>query len=453
VLTHAGTSDETETGGSFEGRRYRLSWEQEQEKFILEARLLASSPDVVFEKLRKLSAKVEHPGFNDKHEVSLVERNERLINLGLATYGTNIEVLKALYRHGCEAAVDSADATYKKGLRLGCLANNSVKKAHFLYDYPEKIIGSEEIRRIIAHADGWEVSALILNPAISEELLQSLYERKEPFTQLPEERWLRLIAYSSDNERLVSKYEDDEGPDLGHFRIYKSILALLEKAPINYHSLLALYRLLDHLDFQQVRIHTPEHIELILERWARVEAPKKDRFDEGYYTALSKKDEFRCLIAALYGRAGGDCEADDVALRCAFYGNGDLTSEEMVAGYKRDDSTFVFAATLNRNVHQSPDLRRIMEEKYLDRYTGNRWLKYDKQIRRKWPNLVPPISQTILTITENKVTESKEPDAIAEAIAELQKSLIALTARVSEARQLMLVGAVVLILLIYFHAR
>jgi hypothetical protein len=34
-----------------------LGWEEEQERLILEARLLASSPEVVFEELKRLSAK------------------------------------------------------------------------------------------------------------------------------------------------------------------------------------------------------------------------------------------------------------------------------------------------------------------------------------------------------------------------------------------------------------
>ena len=61
--------------------------------------------------------------FDDKYEVSLVTLNERLINLGLATFGRNQEVLKALYRHGLEPAQDRSDASYKEGLRVGCLSN------------------------------------------------------------------------------------------------------------------------------------------------------------------------------------------------------------------------------------------------------------------------------------------------------------------------------------------
>jgi hypothetical protein len=65
-----------------------LNWDEEQEKLTLEARLLASSPEAVFEELKKRSAKIRAQrwwtGTDDKYEVSFVNRNERLINLGLA---------------------------------------------------------------------------------------------------------------------------------------------------------------------------------------------------------------------------------------------------------------------------------------------------------------------------------------------------------------------------------
>jgi hypothetical protein len=61
------------------------------------------------------------------------------------------------------------------------------------------------------------------------------------------------------------------------------------------------------------------------------------------------KDEFRCLIAALYGKEAGYARNKtvvldtDVALRCAFYGSAELTSKEMHKGRERDGAAFVFA--------------------------------------------------------------------------------------------------------------
>jgi hypothetical protein len=75
-----------------------MSWEDEQDRFTLETRLNHSSPEVVYQELRKMGLEVignrfwkkfSQPGrgrrYDDRLEISLIERNEQLINLGLAT--------------------------------------------------------------------------------------------------------------------------------------------------------------------------------------------------------------------------------------------------------------------------------------------------------------------------------------------------------------------------------
>jgi hypothetical protein len=86
----------------------------------------------------------------------LVERNDRLINLGLACYGTSEEVFKALYKHALEKPADAPDERYKRGLRIGCLSNRSVPAAHFVFDFPRELIGPEEIHRVLAAGDDAE---------------------------------------------------------------------------------------------------------------------------------------------------------------------------------------------------------------------------------------------------------------------------------------------------------
>lgn len=352
-----------------------MNWDEEQERLTLEARLLASNPEAVFNELKKLSAKTNAQRLqigSDKYEISLINRSERLINLGLAAYGTNKEVLKALYKHGLEPAQDASDASYKQGLRIGCLSNNTAPEANFSFHFPDEIIGPEEMRRVLAEGDDNEVAALIQNPKVSDDLLEALYKRQGAFAGMPDERWQQLIDMSASNARLVTEYEYHDMPDMGHYGIHKSIFGLLETAPVNIHWLRTLYHLLDQLDFQQV--HAAERIDHVLARWAQLPtSEKKDSLGEGYFTVLPIRDEFRCLIAALYGRGfankktilHGDRDAKDVALRCAYYGKGELTAKDMEAGHKKDEDVFAFAAILNSHVHQRRELRKLMEDEYL----------------------------------------------------------------------------------------
>ena len=55
-------------------------------------------------------------------------------------------MLKALHKHGLEAAQDFSDASYKEGLRISCLSNSSAPEAHIILHFPDEIIGPEETR-------------------------------------------------------------------------------------------------------------------------------------------------------------------------------------------------------------------------------------------------------------------------------------------------------------------
>src|SRR6516225_2377946 len=119
-----------------------MPWGDEQERLTQEARLSVASPEEVVRELKRRAQKSRFA--RDKAiEELLVERNDPLINLGLACYGTSQEVFTALYKHGLEEPIDTSDERYKRGLRIGCLSNPYVYR-------PERLIGSDEIHRVIA---------------------------------------------------------------------------------------------------------------------------------------------------------------------------------------------------------------------------------------------------------------------------------------------------------------
>jgi hypothetical protein len=369
-----------------------MPWGEEQERLTQVARLNAASPEEVFLELKRtaLKSRIELLGRDKALEAGLVERNDPLINLGLACYGTNEEVFTALYKHGLAKPADAADERYKLGLRIGCLSNRSA--AHWVF----RLIGPEEIHRVLAAGDDAEAEALICNPSISDRLLEELYGRTEAFATLPEKRWADLIYLSRKNERLVTNEDDDYSPDIGHRAIHRAIFRLLEIAPVEKHWLHVLRALLDQLDFQQVA--QPEKIKTVLSRWAQLDdADHNGKPLEGYLTSLSLKDEFRCLVAALYGRTWsnskfavqGSPSAKDVAMRCAYYGNAELSGREMKAGYKRDLGVYLFATMYNGNVFSNSKLRKLFEEEQLgwDGDLSVRYLKNFELVRKERPYL------------------------------------------------------------------
>jgi hypothetical protein len=174
--------------------------------------------------------------------------------------------------------------------------------------------------------------------------------------------------------------------------------------------------LLDQLNFQQVT--HPETIDAVLSRWAKLDDKVKEKKPiEGYFTALSLTDEFRCLIAALYGRTWsnnkfavqGSPSAKDVAMRCAYYGNAELSEKEMKAGYERDQEVYVFATMYNNNLFSNSKLRKLFEEEQLG-WGGDllrRHLRNFELVRKKRPYLESFLSNEV----RSEATNAKEAAA------------------------------------------
>ena len=86
--------------------------------------------------------------------------------------------------------------------------------------------------------------------------------------------------------------------------------------------------------------------------------------------------------------------AKEVAERCAYYGNAELTEVELKAGYQRDQEVFVFAAMNNKNVLSKSTLRKLFEEDMVSALVRTRfWHMTDRYLKRfelekkEWPHI------------------------------------------------------------------
>ena len=125
---------------------------------------------------------------------------------------------------------------------------------------------------------------------------------------------------------------------------------------------------------------------------------------EGNFTSLPMTDELCCHIAALYGRGFakqklvcfGAADAKDVALRCAYYGCGDINETEMRAGYERDKEVYVFAATFNSNIIFSRKLRTLFEQEQLGGSDLSKlYLKHFASVKKERPYIGEPLSDEL----------------------------------------------------------
>lgn len=359
------------------------------------ARLMISSPEVVYEGLKAYSADVHaspYTASNELLENSLAERDDPLIDLGLATFGSNPELVGNLYRKGKEPG---GDERHKQGLRLAVLGNETVNAKGIFSRFPGNTLGEEEVAFVLKQAGWSEAETRLLNPEVSDEVLLALYRGVGVAEGLDDDRRRHLVTVTGSNPRLTTNNDNDDGPDMGHWDLHKAIFEMLETVPTSNWWASDLRYFLMRLDPSQVK--RPDNIDAALERWqvdengATEEPDKNDQYNE---TGLSNRMELRCVIAALYGESygkkkvviHGTAEDEDVARRCVYYGNASLDVKAIESGYEKDKNVFVFAAMMNDDIFLNKKTRKFFEEECLNGGNSHRYKARCEQLhkRRKW---------------------------------------------------------------------
>jgi len=245
---------------------------------------------------------------------------------------------------------------------------------------------------VMVSAEPDEPAMLICNPGIDDDVLVTLYRGQKWAGIMDQDRRRHLIASSALNPRLTSRDDNEFGPDMGHWRLHDAIFEMLETASTSRRWAHTLNCLLSRLDPDHVR--RPDEIDTVLERWRVNEIGGADKPKDTHYTdtGFPVREELRCLIGALYGKSypptgvviHGTATDDDVAKRCAFYGNASLTAKDIEEGYKRDESIFVFAAILNDDVYLKKQLRKKFEEDCLNGALLPRYRRRCEQLHKRW---------------------------------------------------------------------
>jgi hypothetical protein len=183
------------------------------------------------------------------------------------------------------------------------------------------------------------------------------------------------------------------------------------------------------------QVHSPERIDHVLDRWKELKlgSYKNGEEMEGNFTHLPMVEELRCQIAALYGRGYaerksvcfGSPTSKDMALRCAYYGCGDISEKEMKAGYERDKDVYVFAASFNSNIITSRKLRKFFEEEQLGGDVSKLYLKHFASLKKKWAHIGEPFSDELKE-------EARPADPNAARLGRIESATTALQSKVTE---------------------
>lgn len=289
---------------------------------VVRYRLLNSAPEVVYDILKKHykyecwrysyfddtedqeSEEIipdEYYNFNlDNIELELYQLSMPLINLALAQYGSNIEVLNSLF-------YDEKVNVYRKA----CLNN-----FHFVYqktDLNTNDKAQNELEKFLSELDEAELWVLIQNAGLHCIVLKRLYSRTRYFESLTQSDWEMLIYISSKNpsiSQILTRFTNVEG---GHeFSCIDEAWKLLDTVSVKSSMASALYHIL-----KKSRVPANAPYEKWMKKWVSNQREGLKDYDED-------KEYFLPLRVLIAKGSKIECRpySDDLAVRCAYYTKG-----------------------------------------------------------------------------------------------------------------------------------
>ena len=364
---------------------------------IQEAELMAMSPELVSEFLKLRARQPKSEAHNDHVdedvEEALRERGEPLIDLALARYGRHLEVLSVLFQ---SAAPGSP-------VRLACLSNAVSRRERFSLRFPLGLFGREpeSMATWLLSASDRELAALFENQTLNDSFLQGLLEREKGWESIDDDKLCLIVSFLYSNPRMRKMREDDwldAYDDFGEERLFCAAWKLAETAPTTDSWAESLGWLYEHL---QPTALIQEPLGLAARWRANLAAARADEREAKDYSIgyLSDRARVRKGLArlALLGRRTSQAElllSDDVAFRAAAYFAGNLTADELGAGYERDGALAFNEAISNlalwRHETTRAALRDIAEkvvrgDKHSDPRAARQFALMKADVRAKHP--------------------------------------------------------------------
>jgi hypothetical protein len=428
--------------------------------------MMALPPEAAYRELRSygeyLVSEASGYGEDEELEVAMVSREDPVITLGVAEFGGSSQVLKALFDRARRGKGE-----HDRAVRIAILGNRNVRFGRGITCHPYGVISEEEAKRIVTsrERDEQEIEALLLNPG-GITILDDLLNKKGAFAELPEEDLLAMIRLASTNPSLNERPWSDSG---WFHQVGEGIRSLLQQTPASEQALDTFYWLLLNLDPVQAGSFDEDPAP-IFARWRALSMGEKFEEEQRYlrHTGLSFKDEFCCLMAALYGRwysqdkqsspiphDVGTAESPDIVLRCAHYGHAQMTVEQMEQAHERDNDAFTLTALFNEELFED-NTKRAKLEGFLDL---DLWLLYARrcrQIAARKPDFDPkPVTEDAAELEEGLDQEELEEEGVLPKDSDEQKlmrrletNLTALSSEVARLKALISWGSIILIVVL-----
>ena len=325
-----------------------------------------SAADALRERNQRRKEKAPYGCKCPELEKALIARRDPLIDLSLAQYGMDADVLRGLYQRSLNG---TGNAALDMGIRVAVLANR-LAPSRFFETNP--VMSAEELQRVAIEGAEEEIEALLTNP-MTREYVGNLYKRQPPFDALDDSRFHALVCASIRNPRLTFDDSTEDGPDLHHMDISGGIYEMLSTVPVTRQWLWTL----DHLlfNYAPASTHADKNALQVINRWRALDIKKilSEESETGSYTELKMSEEFCCRVAAMFGsyweegrsKVVGTPDSQEVVMRCTYYGNHAMKPDEMKTAHQKDGAAFTYAALHNSHFYWNRACRETLESMLL----------------------------------------------------------------------------------------
>ena len=265
------------------------------ELFLTAARVAVGSPDFCHRLLSRLGEDLKDEAASAAELIvygTAIRRGDPLIDLAVAQYSPKPSHVRNCFLRTMPQAANAVQRSYKLGLRVACLQNQ--RRASGANGNPVSYLGRSGTAAFLKVASTDELMALFTNPAIDEELIEGLYRRAKPFSDIAVSKWTSMLVYCMDNPRLQKPVAGGEKGDARHERIQRALWGFVEHAPFN--DILAQVILNTLARLNPGEVHVPDSIEQTLNRWGQFGLRKAGKAGSSL-TGLSRQDELRSILA------------------------------------------------------------------------------------------------------------------------------------------------------------
>jgi hypothetical protein len=330
------------------------------------ARWLSASPEFVYQEMKQLSDTNQSVYLTDNLYKLLVLRNNRLINLAVAKFGTEQSVIKELYNASSVSTDNENDRNYHKAIRLACLSNLSlgggydfkISLSSFIDDFHLKVLFSK------GAADEW--ITLLENPSLSLYFFEILYTKTDFFSTIDIVTWTDMVSCTGRNKVINFASSDDGYKSLSIKELYKQIFAFFKMVPAVDKTVYSVLDLLRRLNPWQCT-RTAE-VKDVINKW--MNATLSD--SKNYYGELDVpvNQLIACYVAALFGVSPKislpmSVQRLSITDRCAYYASN--CTKRIPRWGEKDREVFMFASLKNTGYFYDGDGLPALENRIFAR--------------------------------------------------------------------------------------